>query len=318
MKIKLIEPLGINDELLNNYRKELENLGHEFEYYGDKAKDIDEQKKRVEGADILMIANSPLPKEAFENQKDLKLINVAFTGFDHVAMEQANKMGIKVCNASGYSNVAVAELVIGLVLDIYRMISKGDEATRGSKTHADYYTGYEIRGKTVGIIGTGNIGIETAKLFKAFGADVIAFSRTERDDVKKMGIKYKSIEEVFKNSDIISVHLPLNENTKGFITGDLLELMKPSAIFINCARGPIVDNTALSDVLNNEKIKFAGIDVFDIEPPLNQDYPLLNCKNILLSPHIAYLTKESMVRRAKIAFDNTINFLNGNPTNIVN
>ncbi|MDO5026637.1 MAG: NAD(P)-dependent oxidoreductase [Tissierellia bacterium] len=318
MKIKLIEPLSISEDLLEQYRQKLEDQGHEFVSYKDKASSEEEFLERSKDAEILMIANTKLPDSVIEKSEKLKLINVAFTGFDHVNVELAKEKGIKVSNASGYSNTSVSELVIGMVLNIYRKLSTGDTMTRQGKTHADYYKGLEIKDKTVAIIGTGNIGLETAKLFKAFGANLIAYSRHEDQEALKLGVKYLPLEDVFKKADIISVHLALNKHTEGFVNRDLLSLMKKDAILINCSRGPIVDNQALADLLNEEKIAYAGIDVFDMEPPLAPDYPLLNSKNTLLSPHIAYLTDEAMVRRAAIAFDNTMSFARGIEKNIVN
>lgn len=318
MKIKLIEPLSISDDLLKEYEDKLVSQGHEFVYYNKKATSVEEFVERSKDAEILMIANTPLPDEVIKEAKDLKLINVAFTGFDHVNVDLAKKHNIRVCNASGYSNTSVAELVIGMTLNIYRMINESNKKTREGKTQADYYRGLEIKGKTVGIVGTGKIGTETARLFKAFGANVIASSRTEKKEVLDLGVKYLSLEELMSKSDIISVHLALNDKTRGYISRDLLSLMKKEAIFINCARGPIVDNKALADLLNEEKISFAGIDVFDVEPPIPGDYPLLNAKNILLTPHIAFLTDEAMVRRAEIAFDNSVSFACGKAKNIVN
>lgn len=318
MRIKLIEPLSIPEELLSKYKEKLEKEGHEFVSYKDKAQTEEEFLERSKDAEILMIANTKLPDSVIEKSKNLKLINVAFTGFDHVNVDLAKEKGIKVCNASGYSNTSVAELVIGMVLNIYRKISLGDPMTREGKTHLDYYRGLEIKDKTVAIIGTGNIGLETARLFKAFGANVIAYSRHENEEAKKLGVEYVSLEDAFKRADIVSVHLALNKHTRGFVNKDLLSLMKKEAIFINCARGPIVDNQALADLLEEEKIAYAGIDVFDMEPPIPADYPLLNTKNILLSPHIAYLTDEAMIRRAEIAFDNSLSFARGQEKNIVN
>ena len=318
MKIKLIEPLSISDDLLKEYEDKLVSQGHEFVYYDKKATSVEEFVERSKDAEILMIANTPLPDEVIKEAKDLKLINVAFTGFDHVNVDLARKHNIKVCNASGYSNTSVAELVIGMTLNIYRMINESDKQTREGKTPADYYRGMEIKDKTVGIIGTGKIGTQTAKLFKAFGADVIASSRTEKKELIDLGVKYLALEELMAKSDIISVHLALNDKTRGYISRDLLSLMKKDAIFINCARGPIIDNKALADLLNEDKISFAGIDVFDMEPPIPGDYPLLNAKNVLLTPHIAFLTDEAMVRRAEIDFDNSVSFACGKEKNIVN
>lgn len=306
MKVKLIEPLNVSHELIKELSEPIKALGHEFVYYNEKTTDNDELIERSKDADIVMIANNPYPKEVIKEMDSLKLINVAFTGVDHVAVDDAQKKDIKICNAAGYSDQAVSELAIGLTLDIYRKISDSSPLI-----------GKEIKDKTVGIIGTGNIGIRTAELFSAFGAKLIAYSRTEKDEVKELGIKYVSLDELLSSSDIISVHLPLNDNTRGFLNKEKLEKINNNAILINCARGSIIDNEALANLLNEDKIAGAGIDVFDMEPPLPKDYPLLYAKNIVLTPHIAYFTEESMIRRAKIAFDNTISFLKGDAKNIV-
>lgn len=318
MKIRLIEPLGVSNDLLEQYKEVLTSKGHDFKYYNDFAENIEEQKERISDADAIMIASTPLPGEAFKDNTNLKYINVAFTGFDHVDLDQAHNQGIKISNASGYSNTSVKELVLGMVLNIYRKISSGDIATREQKTHDDYYNGIELKGKTVGILGTGSIGIEVAKLFLALGCNVIAYNRTEKEELIKYGVSYMSMDDVFRHSDIITVHLPLNNKTRGLVNKSAFKKMKPSSIIINCARGPIIDNDALAEALNNNEIAYAGIDVFDMEPPIPSDYPLLKAKNTLFSPHIAYLTKESMIKRAKIAFDNLISFLDGNPKNIIN
>ena len=318
MKITLIESLGVDENIIKDYQRQLEEMGHEFNYYLDIPETIDEQRRRIDDSDIIMIANNPLTNEALEDNKNLEYINIAFTGFDHVDIQYLNKRNIKVSNASGYSNTSVKELVIGLVLNIYRMINEGDKQVRKQNTFKQYYTGHEIKGKTVGIIGTGNIGSDVAKLFLTFDANVVAYSNTEKENLKSLGVKYKSLEDLLKESDIVSIHLPLNNITRNTIGKNELKLMKKDSILINCSRGPIVDNEALTDALNNDEIAFAGIDVFDYEPPLNKDYPLLNAKNTLLQPHIAYLTKESLERRAHIVFDTLISYLNGEAKNIVN
>ena len=316
MIIKLLEPLRVPVSLIEELSAPLKEAGHEFVYYDEKTIDVDELAKRSEDADIIIIANNPYPKEAFSQAGNLKLIDVAFTGVDHVDLEAAKDQGIQVANAAGYSNTAVAELVIGLTLDVYRRISFGNDSIQQGD-EVVLYQGNEIRGKTVGIVGTGSIGIETARLFKAFGANLIGYNRTEKDEAKELGLEYVSLDELMANSDIISLHLPLNGETKNTISREKLEMMKSSAVLINAARGPIVDNDALAELLNDSEIAGAGIDVFDMEPPIPSDYPLLSAKNAVLTPHVAYLTDESMVARAHIAFDNVVKFIEGNPQNIV-
>lgn len=316
MRIKLLEPLNVPESLIEELAAPIKEAGHEFVYYDEKTTDVDELAQRSADADIVMIANNPYPKEAFEAAKNLQLINVAFTGVDHVDQAAAKEQGVKIANAAGYSNTSVAELVIGLTINVLRKISVGN-ATIHDGEDVVIYQGNEIKGKTVGIIGTGAIGLETAKLFKAFGANLIGYNNSEKEEAKELGLDYVSLDELLEQSDIVSIHLPLNEETTGFLGREELEKMKDSAVLINAARGPIVDNEALAELLNDEKLMGAGIDVFDMEPPIPADYPLLDAKNAVLTPHIAFLTDESMVARAHIAFDNTMKFIEGNPQNIV-
>ena len=315
MIIKLLEPLVVKKEIIEKLSSEIKKLGHEFIYYDTKTTDVNILKERAKDADILMIANNPLPNEVIAEAKNLKMISVAFTGFDHIG-SLAKERGIIVCNAAGYANNAVAELVIGLTLDLMRNINKCNSVIRKGGTIAGLIGG-EIKGKTVGIVGTGRIGTMTANLFKCMGANVIGYDIIENQKVIELGIKYVEIDELMKTSDIISLHLPLNDSTKGFISKEKLSLMKEYSILINCARGAVVDNNALAQLLNEEKIAGAGIDVFDMEPPIPSDYPLLNAKNTILTPHVAFASNESMIIRAEIAFDNVYKFLTGSPINIV-
>ncbi len=314
MKIVLIESLGVDKELIDGYAEKITDLGHEFEYYYEKTTDPKEMINRTYDSDIVMIANNPLPEEVLDKMENVKLINVAFTGVDHVPVEAAKAKGVDVCNASGYSDIAVSEMVFGLVLDLYRNISLGNvEVREGGMPRV----GREIRGRTVGIVGTGNIGTATAKLFHAFGAKVIGYDVAERDEFKEDGGSYVSLEELLKESDIVSLHLPANQETARTIGKEELEMMKDDAILINCARGLVVDNDALADALNTGVIAGAGIDVYDMEPPIPADYKLMESNNSILTPHVAYFTEEAMVRRAAIAFDNTLSYLKGEKKNLV-
>lgn len=273
MKISLLEPLGVPEETINTLAADLSAKGHTFCYYDTKTTDPQELIARSRGSEIVMIANNPYPAQVVEAADSLKMLDVAFTGIDHVAVDACRKRGVTICNAANYSNQTVAELVIGLAIGLMRFVKAGDEATRAGKTAAGL-TGREIGGRTVGIIGTGRIGIYTASLFKAFGARVLGYSRTQRQEAKQADIEYVSLETLLRESDIVSLHVPNNAETKGMIGREQLALMKKTALFINCARGPIVDNAALAEALNGGKIAGAGIDVYDMEPPIPQDYPL--------------------------------------------
>ncbi len=315
MKISLLEPIGVPENAIKELAHGLKEKGHEFVYYDTKTTDKEELKKRSAGCDIVMIANNPYPTEVVEAADKLKMLSVAFTGIDHIGVEKCKEKGVMICNAAGYSNQTVAELVIGMAIDALRNVAKANATVRNGGTSAGI-GGREICGRTVGIVGLGRIGLMCAKLFQAFGANVIAYNRSESEEAKAMGITYKSLEEVLSKSDIVSLNLPLNAETRGFMDAEKIALMKPDAVFINCARGPIVDNAALAKALNEDKLGFACVDVFDMEPPIPADYPLLSAKNTLLTPHQAFISEESMLRRAKIVFDNVYAFLEGNPINV--
>lgn len=315
MKISLVEPIGISREKLEELVAPVKAQGHEFNYYETKAESPGELISRSEGADIVMLANGAYPAEVIRALPDLKMIDVAFTGIDHVGVEACRERGIMICNASGYSDQAVAELILGMAVSALRSLQSCDQVIRRQGVGAGL-GGSEICGKTVGIIGLGRIGMRTAELFKAFGARVMAYSRTEKPEAREKGIIYGSLEEVLEKSDIISLNLPLNPSTRGFLSRERIALMKDSTVFINCARGPIVDNSALAEALSAGRLAYVCADVFDTEPPIPEDYPLLNAPNTLLTPHIAYATSEAMERRAKIVFENLQAYLQGSPVNV--
>ena len=313
MKISLLEPIGVSQAVLDELSQGLKDRGHEFCYYDTKTTDVEELKKRTAGCDIVMIANNPYPAEVVESADALKMISVAFTGIDHIGVQACRDKDIMICNAAGYSNQTVAELVIGMAIDGLRNVAKANDVVRKGGTSAGI-GGREICGRTVGIIGLGKM--VAAKLFLAFGAKVIAYNRSQSEEAKALGIEYKSLDEVLSESDIVSLNMPLNDSTRGFISADKIALMKPDTVFINCARGPIVDNAALAKALNEDKLGFACLDVFDMEPPIPEDYPILSAKNTLLTPHQAFISEESMIRRAKIVFDNVYAYLDGAPVNV--
>lgn len=314
MKISLIDPLLVDDKIIEKNKKKLEDLGHEFQYFKDSAKDDDEIIERLNDSDVAIITNNKFSKKVIDNT-NLKLIDVAFTGYNHVDMDACKENDIIVENASGYSDDSVAELVIGLTISLMRKFDKNNKNIFEDESFN--LLGQIIKGKTVGIIGTGKIGTRVIELFKAFDANILAFNRSEKDEVKNLGAKYVGLEDLLKNSDIVSIHLPQNDETIGFIGKDELDLMKDKAVLINCARGPIVDNKYLAKLLNEDKLR-AGIDVFDMEPPLEKDYPLRKAKNVLLTNHVGYLTEEAMKIRCEIVFDNLYKFLDGEIVNRVN
>lgn len=303
MKIVAVEPIGISAERAQEIRQDLAGKGHEFVWYADRKEDPATLVERMKDAEVVMISNIPLREEVLSQCPKLQFLNVAFTGLDHIDMDYCATHNILVKNASGYATEAVAELAIGLMIDVLRKITNLDGIIRQGGVRGAFL-GRELRGKTVGIVGTGAIGTRTAELLKAFGCRVIAWSRTHKPEVMNLGVAYVTLEGLMRDSDIISLHVPLNDETKHLISKEMLSLCKPTAILVNTARGNVVDMEALADSLRNGKIAGAGIDVYEKEPPLSQDHPLLNAPNCVCVPHVGYATRE--------AFDDRIDIILGN------
>lgn len=314
MKVAILESLGISREELQKRKAPFEERGVEFAEY-DKTEDKDKLIAEAKDADAMIIANMPMPEEVISACDKLRFIDVAFTGVDHVGLAAAKAKNIAVSNASGYSNEAVSELVFGMVISLARNIRQTEERCREGKTK-DGLVGWEIKGKTVGIVGYGRIGRRTAELFHAFNAKLLIYDPIEQKD-KPDYIEQTSLEDLLGRSDVVVLHCPLIDSTRGLINAERLALMKKTAILINVARGPVVVAGDLADALNNDGIAGAGIDVFDGEPPLSLDEPLLNCKNILVTPHIAFASHQSMSLRAEIVFDNLAKWMEGKQQNII-
>lgn len=305
MRIAVMEPLGVEQEKFMQIAREAVGDDVEIVCYDTRTTDVEELGRRGRDADIIAIGNLPFPREVLEKCENVKMLAVAFTGLDHVDLKYCEERGIKVQNCAGYATTAVAELTFGLLLDLCRNIGKCDTAARNGGTKAGLI-GFELEGRTMGIVGTGAIGARVAKLAAAFGMDVIAYSRTPG---KVAGVRYVSLEELLAQADVVSLHVPLTDETRGMIGVEELALMKETAVLVNTARGPVVDTKALADALNSGRIAGAAIDVFDAEPPLDADEPLINAKNTVVTPHVAFATDESMIKRAEIEFRNIAEFI---------
>lgn len=315
MKIVLLESLGVTGEYVDSLAKRLKDEGHEFVRYDERGDD-GALIERAKDADAVILANMPLSASVIEGCSSLKFIDVAFTGVDHIAMDAARARGVAVSNASGYSNESVAELVLAMMLMLLRNVPQVEQRCREGKTK-EGLVGWELKGKTVGIVGYGAIGARTGELLKAFGARVIATRRSKAAGTEENGVAFVALEELISTADIITLHCPLTEETKGLINEERISKMKEGAYLINAARGPVVDSEALATALNEGKIAGAAADVFEIEPPLDTAHPLLHAKNIIVTPHIAFATEESLKHRAQIAFDNLYSWMDGAQKNII-
>ncbi len=314
MNIVLLEPLGVSAETLERLQTPLTAAGHRFTAYDTVAADDAALAERARDADILMLANHPLPGAVIEQCAKLQYISVAFVGIDHIDSAACKAKGVHISNAAGYCNDAVAELALGLALDCLRNISATNACIRQGGTKAGY-VGNELRGKTVGIIGTGATGCRVAELYRAFGCRLLGYSRTERPQAQALGVEYVPLERLLQESDIVTIHTPLTDRTRLLINRERIAMMKPTAIFINTARGALADSQALADALERGALGAVGSDVFESEPPLEPSHPLLHAPRTVLTPHAAFATAESMDRRAEITFDNVAQWLRGNLQN---
>jgi D-3-phosphoglycerate dehydrogenase len=314
MKIVILEPIGILAHELKTLEKEFSENNHELIAYNNRPESESDILLRAIKADILVLSNLPLSETIIRQCPNLKLISVAFTGTDHIPLDFCKKRNILVCNAAGYSTHAVAELTIGMAISLLRKITWGNNQTREGKTR-EGFIGTELYGKTFGIIGYGQIGAEVARLANAFGCHVLAFSRTKK---QAEIAKFVDLVTLLKESDIISIHVPLTPETKNLIGEKELNQIKPTSILINTARGQIVDYNALYNALKSNKPAGAALDVYEKEPPLDANYPLFELPNVLLLPHIGYATNEAIENRGNIVFDNIRKWMLGKPQNSVN
>lgn len=313
MKLVILEPLGVEKEKLLNMAESMLGDRVEITYYDNRVEDTETLIKRSKEAEIVVLSNFKYKKEVMEKCPNLKMICVAFTGVDHVDIDYCRERGITVCNCAGYSTSAVADLVFGMLINIYRNIDKCNKVTREGGTK-NGLVGFELEGKKFGVVGTGAIGMRVANIAKAFGCEVYGYSRTVKEG---NGIKYVDLNTLLSTCDIVSLHVPLNDSTKGLINEENIKLMKKNAVLINTARGPVIDSKALSDALKNGTIAGAGVDVFEIEPPIPTDHVLFEAPNLIVTPHVAFATKESMVKRAEIVFENINKYMNGNHQNLI-
>lgn len=316
MKIVITEPLGITTDALQALCMLLKADGHEILTFKNRVESDALLIDRIGDADVIILANQPLSREVIEACPNLKLIDIAFTGVDHVDVNCCKERNIMICNAAGYSTNAVAELSFGLMIQLLRKINECDREMRAGTAIAGT-VGTELHSKKLGIIGTGRIGQKVASIAKAFGCEILAYSRTQRQNLIDLGVKYVNLEALLKEADIITLHLPASKETEHLLGEPEFKMMKKTSIVINTARGNIIDSSALVKALQEKEIAGAGLDVFEHGEPLSLDNPLLKAPNTVLTPHIAYATKESLYQRALIVFDNVRCWLEGMPQNVV-
>ncbi|MDD1752752.1 MAG: phosphoglycerate dehydrogenase [Methanotrichaceae archaeon] len=313
MKIVVADPVFLPEE----YRTKLKTLG-ELEVYDTVPRSQDEFVERVKDAEVVIVGRYGFSSETLRLASKLKMISLWQTGYDNVDLEAANEQGVIVSNVPNYAFDSVAEFSFALALDLERKVRVADMNLRKGKFDWRYHIGSELMSKIIGVIGTGNIGRRVIQIAHGFNMNVLSTtSHPNPERAKKLGAKFVDLDTLLSESDIVTLHVPLTPETKHMIGADELAKMKPNAILINTARGKIVDEAALVKALREKKIAGAGLDVFEKEP-LPLDSPLLELENAVLTPHIAFLSAESIDECTYICVENVEMFMKGKPQNVVN
>lgn len=315
MKIVILEAATVSKNDVSF--EEIYRLGEVREY---PLTPVDKVVEYVGDAEAVLCNKTPFTAEVLEACPNLKYIGLCATGYNNIDVAAATRLGITVCNAPAYSNAAVAQQVFSFILrytnrtSAYNRFVHNGGWIRSETFSAFEYPITELAGKTLGIIGYGRIGRQVAKIAHAFDMNVIVNTRTAKQD---SSVKFVGLKELLAKSDIITLHCPLTDETNGLIDLDALKLCKPSAIIINTSRGAVINEADLAYALENDIIAGAGLDVL-CEEPMSADNPLLNAKNCIITPHIAWAPIDTRKRLITIVADNLSAFINGKPINTVN
>ena len=279
--------------------------------------------KRAKDAEIIFTNKTLLGEQILNQLPSLKYIGVLVTGYNVVDIKTAKKKKVIVTNVPGYSTASVVQLTFALLLELTLHVQRHSDAVMNGKwAHsADFcfwdYPLIELAGKTLGIIGFGTIGKQVGDVATAFGMNIIVNSRHRTSPSHRQSFKWAEVPELLQQSDVVSIHCALMPETKGLLNKESLKQMKSSAFLLNTSRGPIIVDEDLADALNNDVIAGAGIDVLSVEPP-QKDNLLFKAKNCIITPHIAWATKEARSRLIDFTVNNLSAFVQGNPVNVVN
>ena len=317
MKIVVLDGHTLNPGDLS--WSDLETLGECYVYDRTTPEQI---VPRASNAQIILTNKTVLSAQTIDRLTNLKYISVLATGYNVVDVEAARQRSIPVSNVPTYATQSVAQMVFAHLLNLALNVAHHDRTVKeGRWTNSIDFCYWdtplvELEGLTMGIIGFGRIGRATASLARAFGMNVIVCDITTPSEMPE-GCRAVALEDIFRDSDVVSLHCPLTPQTTKLINAERLALMKPTAYLINTSRGPLVDEQALADALNNEQIAGAALDVLSSEPP-KQSNPLLTAKNCHITPHIAWASRAARERLLSVTVDNVTAFLAGKPQNVVN
>lgn len=279
--------------------------------------------ERAQGAQVILTNKVLITADLMDQLSELRYIGVLATGYNVVEIPAARKHGIVVTNIPAYSTMSVAQMVMAHLLNITNRVALHSQAVKEGKwqTCKDFsFTltpQIELDGKTFGIVGLGNTGTATARIAQSFGMRVLAYSSKSREVLNEKGIeKVENYEQLFREADVLSLHCPLTDETHHLVNAERLSWMKSTAILINTGRGPLIDETALAQALNEGRIMAAGVDVLLQEPP-RKGSPLIGARNCFITPHIAWATQAARTRLINIAVANVKAFMEGKPQNVI-
>jgi phosphoglycerate dehydrogenase-like enzyme len=294
----------------------LKKIG-KVDYYDSPPKDKEELLARLENAEAVYLDYSIMDAEVIEKCSKLKFICFLGVGYSNcIDMDAANKKGVVVAYTPGYGANSVAEFTLGLILGLTRHIGFAYLSVKNGAWEPNKFPGIELKGKKLGIVGLGPIGMQMARLGAAMEMEVLAWTRNPDDERAKYGLSYVSLEELFANADIVSIHLAYSDQTERMVSASLLERMKAGAYFVNTARAKIVDNDALYGLLKEGRIAGAALDVHE-EEPAPKGYRMLDLPNVLICPHMAYNTAEAGENMLRIAIATLEAYMRGERLHVV-
>ncbi|MFC5412844.1 D-2-hydroxyacid dehydrogenase [Larkinella bovis] len=282
----------------------------------------DQLVERLKDADMVLVNKIKMDRQTLEQLPRLRYIGVTATGYDIIDVKAARELGIIVTNVKGYSTDSVAQATFALLLELTQHIGLHAESVRAGDWARNPDFSYwkkplvELAGKTLGLVGFGDIGQRVAAIGRAFGMHILV-NRRHTDTPPPEGIRYVNQDTLFAESDVVSLHCPMTDENRGFVNRGLLNQMKPSAFLINTSRGALINEADLVEALNNDRLAGAGLDVLSTEPP-SADHPLYSARNCLITPHLAWATRESRQRLLHEAAENIRAFFSGSARNVVN
>jgi len=311
MKIVVLDHVYLEEK----HVRRLRSLG-DLEVFEEPPKTSEELKERVREAEVIIVGWSNLTRSVMDSAERLRMISIWATTCHYADLEAARERGIVVTHVPGYATEAVAEYTFALLLAAVRKLTLADKHVREGKFDWRPFAGSELSGKTLGVVGTGAIGCRVAEIGRAFGMHVLGFDKYPNfKRAEEVGMSYADLKTLLRESDVVTLHVTLTSETEKLLGKKEIAAMKDGAVMINTSQGRVIDQEALVEALRSEKLSYAGLDVFEYEPPAKNN-PLFKLGNTVLSPHIGFNTVEAEARCTDICVDNVAKFLEGKPQNV--